>query len=214
MAAMKTTCRTGAAFTQTLPHDRSALLAQRDAEHVGLFPLMPERSDRPFVLDGTNILLIYGRYAPKLEAVLTVATAAAWLGSDVICVFDANTPHLLADYQSPEHSDAYLKLLEHFDDTFVQVTGGTRADDVILPEAAARDALIVSNDRFWDYVDDYPFIASERRVLRVNAVRDCIHFARRLLPLTMSVCDLKYDLAGALLAADGCGPCADYRDVL
>ena len=128
-----------------------------------------------YVVDGTNV--IRGNEAivsPGLQSLLAVMSALV-SDADSLCIFDANTRYVLRDSQGPDAASIYLRLLREYPAFFAECTGGTRADDLILAEADARTATVVSNDRFRDYRMAYSWLTDPTRALRVNRIRDHVH---------------------------------------
>lgn len=133
---------------------------------------MPSFRNRFVLVDGTNLIRLARGGEPHLTTLLSVTVAMASYVQDFICVFDANTPYLLK--REPQEATAYHELIARFSEFFVEVTGGTRADDVILPEAEERNALIVSRDRYRDYADQYPWLLSMNRLVFINQIHSQI----------------------------------------
>lgn len=147
---------------------------------------VPTLSGSRFVLcDGMNLLRLRGRDVPQLELVISILERVADRASDLLCIFDACASRRLRDQQSSHHADLFEHLLKQQSDFFIQVTGGTCADDVILAQAEHRDALIVSNDTFKQpgQREHYPWLNQEDRVIHANVVRQHIHIDGILLPV-------------------------------
>jgi len=139
-------------------------------------------TDKFVVLDGLNLMYLRNP-KPKLTNLLTIVLHVAQNASDFSCVFDANTRHQLARAGRFDDANAYVDLLDNFDSFFIEVTGGTRADDVILAEADARSAIVVSNDRFRPYVEQYQWLKERNRLLHANPFREHVHFNGHSLPI-------------------------------
>lgn len=82
------------------------------------------------------------------------------------CFFDANTYYVFKDAQLLKEGQAYRELCRTFPDHFIEVPGGNRADDFILDWAHSRGSPIITNDRYRDYFEMYPWLEndSKRRV--------------------------------------------------
>jgi hypothetical protein len=130
------------------------------------------------LIDGLNMIRLHGG-RPRLANLLTVVLHVARTAPDFGCVCDANTRYVLQDAQRFLDVEGYKYLLHNHRDFFVEVTGGTRADDVILAEADARSATVISNDRFQKYDARYPWTKDDSRILRVNNFRNHLHFSDR-----------------------------------
>lgn len=139
-----------------------------------------------FVIDGTNLLRATGdNLRCGMAVLLAVALEAIQHADDVLCIFDANTRHIVKVNREVE--EIYLHLLRRHGHHFVECTGGTRADDIILAEADYSDAVVISNDRFRDFATTYSWIGNPERTLRCNRVRDHIYLGtwRRTLPVNL-----------------------------
>ena len=136
-----------------------------------------------FIFDGLNQIRLCGRSVPRLEILLTLIRHVAGQATDFMCFFDANTFYELRDNQGIEQARAYEHLFEEYDWFFVEVSGGTRADDIFLAEAHALNAIVISNDAFKGYDSDYPWVKEPHRVLRVNYAREHLHFNGHRLPI-------------------------------
>jgi hypothetical protein len=157
------------------------------------------------VVDGLNVIRLKGRQSPRLDFLLNVLLDVANRADDFFCIFDANTWYELNEWQGPQWADAYAKLCNDHPDHFIECTGGTPADTLILAESAVRDALIVSNDRYRDYANAYPWVKTDRsRFWRLNPVRDAIHIGDHRITLKSDpsalVQELKLILENRLLA--------------
>jgi hypothetical protein len=151
-------------------------------------------ADKFVLVDGANLMRIRGG-EPRLTNLLTVLLEVARKGGDWGCVFDANTRHILRKAGRANDAEAYEYLLRTYGAWCAEVTGGTRADDVILAEADYRSALVVSNDRFEMYSPLYPWIINEpSRVLHVNHFRGRLHFDGCILPLRSKLDEAVADL--------------------
>jgi hypothetical protein len=151
-----------------------------------------------FVLvDGLNMIRLPGS-APRLENLLAVTLDLARRGIDFGCVCDANTFFVLREAGGLAEAETYKYLLCNFGDFFVEVTGGTRADDVILLEADDREARVISNDRFAPYEIEYPWVKNPQRILRVNRFRANLHIDGRRLSIRASLNDMVRELENLL----------------
>ncbi len=130
---------------------------------------------RDVVLDGLN-LIFSQRNTPRFSNFLTVLLEVARVARNGCSYFDASTWHYLKDAGRFADIQAYLYLLRTYPRYFVEVEAGTQADSTILAVAQRRSALVVSNDKFRDYRDEYPWVETEGCVLPVNRRGDHLHF--------------------------------------
>jgi hypothetical protein len=136
----------------------------------------PHRS--AMLVDGLNTMFSNDLNV-HLETLVTVVLDIVQNGYSPIVVFDASTPWKIARHQGPSQVRAYKTLLT-YRDHFTQVNG-IEADEIILREAEARNAPIVSNDHFRDRAPRFPWLQVKGRLIRVNTVRDIVHVgAQRL----------------------------------
>lgn len=115
------------------------------------------------VIDGSNVMH-WKDGTPQIDAVRQVIIKLTNEGYTPGVVFDANAGHkLLGRYQ---HDYAFGKLLGLPQDRVMVVNKGEPADPTIL--AAARDlrARIVTNDRYRDWTESHPEIATPGHLIR------------------------------------------------
>jgi hypothetical protein len=109
------------------------------------------------VIDGSNVMYWHGG-VPKLETVQEVLRRLEALGYAPGVMFDANAGHLLEGRYL--HDYAFGKRLGLPPERVMVVPKGVQADGFILTEARDLAARIVTNDRFRDWVGDYPEVAT------------------------------------------------------
>lgn len=109
------------------------------------------------VVDGANVA--YAERSeeekPRVSNMVAVKQALEERGYEALVIIDASVRHEIDDPQQLEG------LLDQ--DAFRQAPAGTDADYFILRTADAQDALLLSNDEYEHYRDEYPWI-DERRV--------------------------------------------------
>jgi hypothetical protein len=161
-------------------------------------PTLHVTLDRLIVVDGLNLLRSCRWIFDGMQTLLATLLEASRRASDVLCVFDANTPFVLKDANAPKLLATYQTLLDDHGDFFIQSTGGTRADDLLLAEAHDCYGKVVSNDRFRNYQERYRWVTNPGRVLHVNRVRDNVYIGgwRRRVPgdLRAGVAELEANL--------------------
>jgi hypothetical protein len=131
------------------------------------------------IVDGLNLIHRLGHGRPQLTPMLLVVLEVAANARDFSCVFDASTKYALRGYERW----AYEEFVRRYPDHFIEVTARTQADPVILAEAAVHSAIVVSNDVFKKYFDQYPWVKNDERVIRANRFRDHLHFLGRRIPI-------------------------------
>jgi hypothetical protein len=120
-----------------------------------------------FVIDAKNV--IHGSsqgQTPSLLYLIGLLLELHKRKATYKCFFDANTFYALKNAQRLDHGLAYRNLCKDFPNHFVEVPGGNQADDFLLDFAHSHGPVIISNDRYRDYTDKYPWIANgnSRRV--------------------------------------------------
>lgn len=115
------------------------------------------------IVDGSNVLYWHDN-TPRIETVQAVLAALTERGLTPGVVFDANAGYKISD--GYKHDRALGQMVGLPEDRVMVVPKGTPADPVVL--AAARDlkARIVSNDRFRDWADAHPEVATPGHVIR------------------------------------------------
>ncbi|MCK0141625.1 hypothetical protein [Aliiroseovarius sp. F20344] len=115
------------------------------------------------VIDGSNVMH-WRNGEPCFTPLHDVVQELKTLGFDPGVIFDANAGHLLiGKYQD---DDKLAKRLDLPEDAVVVVAKGSPADPIIL--AAARDlkAIVVTNDRYRDWAEDYPEVQEPGFLIR------------------------------------------------
>ncbi len=105
------------------------------------------------VVDGSNVMY-WQDNTPKMETVLAVVDRLRALGYAPGVMFDANAGYLLGGRYM--HDAAMGKKLGLSAERVMVVPKGVPADPFILNAARDLGARIVTNDRYRDWVGDYP----------------------------------------------------------
>lgn len=172
------------AFTSTASREAKSLsVTSRD----GIFPpLTISMAALPLVWgtdlivgDGLNIMWT-NHYGLRLEVLLTVAADVLANGFDLVVVSDANTRYRVAEWQGAAHAEAYVSLLKHTN-FFVETSGHTRADVLLLPLAVMQNGRIVSNDQFEKYEEFSALTGEPDRIIKVHAIRDIVFLGKQQL---------------------------------
>ena len=108
------------------------------------------------VIDGANVAYEErsGGGKPKLSNLLKVRRELEERGQEAIIIVDASLKYDIDDQEQLE------KLIQS--QQVRQVPAGTDADYFIIQFADQLDALIVTNDRYKDYTQQYPWIPDRR----------------------------------------------------
>ena len=115
------------------------------------------------VVDGSNVMHWY-RETPDIQSVRHVLGALKSEGFVPVVWFDANAGYLIADrYLGPGHLARILDLPRR---QVLVAPKGTPADPLLLHGAKELGARVVTNDRFRDWVDEYPQIREKGFLVR------------------------------------------------
>ena len=184
----KAAARTGVKQATTLqkPGKKVAGRAPARAGARSTIRAAPTRR-RQLVIDATNVIC-GAQNTSRLDLLLSLVVAAAKKGRDVLCIFDASTPHRLET--SPER-DLYRWLLQDKEDHFIQCPGRTQADALILAEAERMRCQVVSNDFFRDREERFPWVRDKDRVLRHQPIRDVLYVDDVAVPIETDLRALK-----------------------
>lgn len=118
----------------------------------------PNRERRGMiVVDGSNLLR--GTSVAGMQAVLETMISKHY---GVKLFFDANILYYLGDNNDNDGKVYVEGILENKKYGAVLVPAGSRADDFILQCADRENACVLSNDRYLQYVERYPWIKEGR----------------------------------------------------
>lgn len=130
---------------------------------VRIFQLLRRPARTQIVLDASNIMY-WKDETPKASTVREVLRYLRKRGYAPGVIFDANVGYLLTGkYQNDE---ALAKMLRLKAEEVIVVGSGTPADPVILNAARELGTRIVTNDRYRDWMEDYPEIRIPGHLVR------------------------------------------------
>jgi hypothetical protein len=171
----------GAATVQIVPLSEQKRVLESAFDVTGSSSAVPGRSEisveekpandkirgKTFIVDGSNIVRFctHKQGHISLEGLLSVLLEIRRQEGDFICIFDANTYFELGKKGKKGSEIRYAMLKDLLPDEFIEVPGGKKADDFIFPQAEKSGQLIISNDRFKDYRDKYPWLNKEDECL-------------------------------------------------
>ena len=117
---------------------------------------MPANGKNMVVIDGANVAYEERSAGgkPKLSNLLKVRSELEERGQEAVIIVDASLKYDIDDSEQLE------KLIQS--QQVRQVPAGTDADYFIIQFAHELDALIVTNDRYRDYAQQYPWIPDRR----------------------------------------------------
>ena len=142
----------------------SAILLLREAR-VWLAGQSRRSARGAVVIDGSNVMYWWGG-TPLITPVQDVVRTLKDLGFKTGVVFDANAGHLLTNaYKDDAALAAMLKLPV---DQVMVVPSGSPADPFILTAAREMGAVVVSNDRYRDWADDFPEVLRRGHLIKAG----------------------------------------------
>jgi hypothetical protein len=120
---------------------------------------------KAIVIDGSNVMY-WKNDTPKISTVREVVNHLTSLGFETGVMFDANAGYVLSG--SYQHDGKFGDLLGLPTDRIMVVPKGTPADPYILKAARDLGARIVTNDRYRDWMEDFPEIAEPDYLIKGN----------------------------------------------
>jgi len=149
------------------------------ASRVGKF-VRNQRDSSTLLIDGMNILRHDGADKPHLKYITSIVIGLIENGCiDFLIIFDANTVDVLSQSSAYGGNGVFRSMIELFPNHVCLTPRGIRADDFVLSEADRLGSLAVSNDRFRDYIEQYPWITDSNRLHQIPFVDNRIKFAGR-----------------------------------
>jgi len=122
------------------------------------------RRRRPVLLiDGSNAMYWHDN-EPRLDTLRAVVRAVEAAGFRPGVMLDANAGYLLTGRY--RHHHAFGEMLGLREADVMVVPKGNPADVWLLRAARDMNARIVTNDRYRDWLDDYPEFAEPGRLIR------------------------------------------------
>lgn len=125
----------------------------------------PAPEARWIVVDGSNVMY-WKDGTPQVGTVRDVVARLVALGYAPGVMFDANAGHLLAG--AYRHDGAFARMLGLPQDRVMVVPKGTQADGYILQAARDLGARVVTNDRFRDWIEQFPEVRQPGHLVRGN----------------------------------------------
>jgi hypothetical protein len=129
-----------------------------------------------YAIDGSNVChwqKNYKKNSVSLAPLLSIILEIIRTKDDFFCVFDASLKHHLKNKGDPEEVAIFESLIDEQPSRFLEVTGGTQADGVLLQYADFHSRKIITNDLFKQYADKYPWLGRDaKRLIRGNLLPD------------------------------------------
>ncbi|WP_323035942.1 NYN domain-containing protein [Pararhodobacter sp.] len=147
------------------------LAALREEPSESVRPERPGRSARPVLVDGSNVMHWAGG-KPDLATVKLVVQDLKRQGFAPTVWFDANAGYLThGRYLGPRDLARPIGLQS---DRINLAPRGTPADPLILQSAQKMRARVVTNDRFRDWSDTYPYLTSPGVLVQGQVARGLV----------------------------------------
>lgn len=147
---------------------------------------------KTYIVDGSNVFFSYlPNNTASFSVLLEILIQIKQRGDDFFCIFDANIEHKLKQKQ-PEALVVLRHLLQKYPKYFSKVTGGIRADDFILIYADTQTAIVISNDRFSEYLPKYTWLQSETSLIKGNVLGRLISLPHMDLVFPISIKTVDY----------------------
>ena len=136
-------------------------------------------SSKQFVIDGSNVCRSYMDLEEKSTIIPLVTLIANLLkrNAKCYCVFDANERYVLrGNSKEPFGEKVYDYLIMQNSDLFLEVPGGSDADEYVLSRAHKENFSIISNDNFSKpedgFLNIYPWLITDKKRLIKGTVED------------------------------------------
>ncbi|WP_299781035.1 hypothetical protein [uncultured Roseobacter sp.] len=134
-------------------------------------------SAKSLIIDGSNVMH-WKSNTPDIQSVVGVIEALTRQGFYPGVVFDANAGYLVAGKY--RHHGDFARMLGLPEKRVMVVPKGTPADPIILQAARDMGARIVTNDRFRDWIEDYPEIQDDGYLIRGGYQSEQVYFSQAL----------------------------------
>jgi hypothetical protein len=151
----------------------------------------PKAPTKTYAIDGNNIARVNNGFSMNVVSVLARTLVAE--GHGVHVFFDANIGYLSKGAGHTARGDGPLSLGELADllslpeSSMTVVPGGTTADVWILRWAKHSNALIVTNDRYADHLEDFQEFDEELDRVTLTLIGNHIWLSDRKQPISMDM---------------------------
>lgn len=166
---------TGYAISETYEDEMpAAVMASESASEI--------HYETEYLLDASNILH-WDNNTPKLDCVLAITRALENAGAKYIAVFDASARHKLTTAADRQHLE---RLFQNDPQHFTQVPAGSCTDEFLLMRANRNiDSVIITNDNFRNYKENYPWVCDKSRVIKGMALIDTVYIPKLKLQIPL-----------------------------
>ena len=119
-------------------------------------------SPKHCVIDGSNLIRDKD-HGGSVETFAACFFAVKENGCQVQVFLDANEFHNLSDNGDSKGMKLLTKLIKEYPDNIQLVPAGSRADDYVLLDASNNSGHVISNDRYLEYTERYPWLKNGGR---------------------------------------------------
>jgi hypothetical protein len=116
-----------------------------------------------WLIDALNIVRLQGEDVPRFDFLLALTHHMLRQREDFLCVFDASARPCIRELQGTYFAELCEQLIRAHPRRFSEVPSGQTADEAILDASAMLGQRIVTNDKFRDHAERYPWLESEGR---------------------------------------------------
>lgn len=121
------------------------------------------------LIDGNNVMrATQGEYHPSYLSI--IVRELSLRGCEWQIIADANIGYLIDKNATGQEKSEFANLREMAGPRFVMVPGGSRADEFLLLLANTDNASIITNDRYRNYAELYPWVRDASRLLKYMVV--------------------------------------------
>lgn len=152
----------------------------------------PQITKKLVVIDGSNLIYWTKNFHIDTSPLAKLCAHLRDAQVDFRVYFDANIKYLLAEQtggklNTKEKTTHDLeRVFGLFAEEIEIVPAGSRADDFILQRASISKGIVISNDRYADYVDMHPWLGSKNRLHRGHVSKGYIYIPTLKLKISMS----------------------------
>ncbi|PIB23513.1 hypothetical protein BFP76_08205 [Amylibacter kogurei] len=129
---------------------------------------------KSIAIDGSNVFL---RRDPNLLVLHMMVVSLLEMGHEVHVFFDANIYYVMQDsgIVFSGNGNHHNQIAEAFGIPATDITivpGGSQADHFILPFADKPNGVVVTNDRFSEFSDEFPWVTHKKRLAKFDVVQN------------------------------------------
>ncbi|GHA60481.1 hypothetical protein GCM10008927_27500 [Amylibacter ulvae] len=129
---------------------------------------------KSIAIDGSNVFL---RRDPNLLVMHMMVVTLLEMGHEVHVFFDANIYYVMEEsgIVFSGNGNHHNQIAEAFGIPTTDITivpGGSQADHFILPFADKPNGVVITNDRFSEFAQDFPWVKHKKRLAKFDVVQN------------------------------------------